>query len=299
MKKKTSNLLASQATALNAKRVKAPLLPGEIEKTFRRHLGRHNLHLNLLEIATRSFEEAVRANGDEPGYVRQQAKSFGFHSFHPEAVTLKAAHSNLIASHIAYIASAGDVMCQTVRSSPHIKILKGQNTALFNAINQGDFVRKTVALVVFASTNHEERELAQIEARTRQVSQMPCFALVDYYRLIRNDELHKAGIVDDDSEDAIRLPDMSVIGNAYGFKLKTSKELTAADALVCSKAWQGVATWLCRNMLNEAEQLIPELKRRFGHLAGERRATGSRNFMMQAFLFSKEDAARMLDSLSW
>jgi hypothetical protein len=297
--KKTSNLLASKATALNAKRAKAPPSPGEIEKAFRRNLGRHNLYLNLLEIATRSFEEAVCDNGDEPGYVRQQAKRFGFHSLHPEAVTLKAAHSSLIASHIAYIASAGDVMCQTVRSSPHIKILKGQNTNLFNAIDKGDFVRKTVALVVFASSNRQERELAQIEARTRQVSQMPCFALVDYYRLIRNDELHNAGIVDADSEDAIRQPDMSVIGNAYGFKLKSANELTAADALVCSKAWQGVATWLCRNMLNEAEQQIPELKRRFGHLAGGRRAMGARNFMMQAFLFSREDAARMLVSLGW
>ena len=284
---------------MNKKQAKGPPLPGEIENAFRKNLGRHNLHLNLLEIAIRSFEEAVRENGDEPGYVRKQAKMFGFHSLHPEAVTLKAAHSNLIASHIAYITSAGDLMCQTVRSNPHIKTLKGQYQVLFNQIDKGDFVRKTVALAVFASSSHEERKLERIKARVGQVSQMPCFALVDYYRLIRNDELHAAGKVDADSEDAIRLPDMSVIGNAYGFKPKTSKELTAADALVCSKAWQGVATWLCRNMLNEADHHMPELKRRFGHLAGERRKTGARNFMMQAFLFSKEDAARMLESLGW
>lgn len=275
------------------------LLPGQIESKFRRKLGRHNLCLNLLQIATRSLEKDARESGSEALYVREKAKEYGFHSLHPEAVSIKSAKSSLFASHIAFIMSSGDVMCKEVRSSPYIKRLKSEYTNLYYSINTGDFIKKTVSLVVMASLPPNSRAHQIITERTGAVLKKPCFALADYYRLLRNDELHAEGAIESDFEGASRKPDTSLIGNAYGFQDKSSIGLTSEDALICSKAWQDIAKWLCRNMFNEEEQQIPELKRRFANLQGPRRTTGARNFMEQAFLFSAVESEAMLATLGW
>jgi len=59
--------------------------PGVLENQFRRSLGKHNLHLNLLEISTREFEQTLQAQVNEAKYIREKAKLSGFHSELPNS----------------------------------------------------------------------------------------------------------------------------------------------------------------------------------------------------------------------
>ena len=52
---------------------------------FRRSLGRHNLHLNMLEISAQTFADTISKQASEPGYIRDCAKKMGFHSLYPDA----------------------------------------------------------------------------------------------------------------------------------------------------------------------------------------------------------------------
>jgi hypothetical protein len=275
----------------------ADKLPGQLEKGFRCSLGRHNLHFNMLEVSAQTFANTASLQSSEAGYIRDQAKRLGFHSLYPDT-TFASAHAYLIYSHIAYVFNAGDVLCDRIRSNSSIKALKGSNTALFNQIDKGDFVRKTLALALLVTMSPDSRDADIVNARVEHLVQTnPSFALVDYFRIVRNEELHG----DDASRQSVAaardaLPE-GLIKARFGH-MPSAGEPVARDALLCSKAWQGVAEWLCRHMLNDAEARAI-LKDRFGRLESKRREDAARRFLELQLLYSGSDAAAMLSTLNW
>jgi len=272
-------------------------LPGQLEEKFRRSLGRHNLHFDMLEVSVQTFANTLSQQPEEATYIRGQAKKLGFHSLYPDA-TFASARAYLIYSHIAYVFNAGDVLCEGIRSMSSMKALKGSNPVMFNEIDTGDFVRKTLALVVLAAMSPESRDAVSVNARVLQlVKTHASFALVDYFRIVRNEELHGDGVAGLRVSAARNALPVDLIRGRYS-EMPSAVALSARDALLCSKAWQGVAEWLCRHMLSDAEAQAL-LKGRFGRLAANRRETAARRFLELQLLYSEDDINTMLFTLSW
>lgn len=299
--------------ALTAKKMKEPLrkpvaqsqktevfevpLPGQLEREFRRSLGRHNLHLNMLDVSAQTFADTLSKQPSEARYIRECAKKLGFHSLYPDA-SFAGARTYLVYSHIAYVYSAGDMLCDRIRSTGSMKALKKGDTALFNEIDKGDFVRKTIALTVLATMSPERRDADAVIAQVEQMQTLDSFALVNYYRLIRNEELHAAGDSERRTAAARDALPAEQIKARYGTVPAPAGQLSSRDALLCSKAWQSVAKWLCRHMLNSAEgQAI--IKERFGRLDARRRDAAARKFMKLELLYSQDDIDATMSALRW
>jgi len=276
------------------------LLPGDFEGDFRRALGKHNLHLNLLEISSQFFAQHIRDHSDERLRIRQLAKQFGFHSLHPEAVSIASARSYLISTHVAYVFSAGDALCKRIRSHNYIRSLKTSDEGLFNSIDQGDFVTKTLALVALASMAPSDRCLDTVNDLVIKIQGNECFSVVNYYRLVRNEELHSIeSEIDKKTAEVLASLPRKAIQTRYKFVPNDPDSLNTKDALLCSRAWQDVAKWLCRYMLNDDEVRKKMLVPRFGNLAKQRRDHAARAFMKQALLYSEADINATMAALKW
>ena len=272
-------------------------LPGQLEEDFRILLGRHNLHFNLLEVAAHTFADTLATQSDEAAYIRGRATKVGQHSLYPHS-SFASARNYLIYSHISYVFSAGDVICKRIRSTTRMKALKTGSKALFDDINTGDFVRKTLALAGLGTLPPEQRDAATVNAKVEQVQAQGSFALVDYFRLIRNGELHAKGESEQRALKARTALPEGRITALYGEMPSSADQLSARDALLCSKAWQDVARWLCRHMINDVDaQAI--LKNRFGRLHAPRREVAAKKFMQLQLLYSQEDIRAGLSAMGW
>lgn len=272
-------------------------LPGQLEREFRRALGRHNLHVNMLELAAQTFANTLPEQREEASYIRDCAKKLGFHSLYPDA-SFSSARNYLVYSHIAYVFSAGDMLCERIRSMESMKSLKNDNPALFTEINTGDFVKKTLALTVLATLVPEQRTADVVLLEVEKIQKLPCFALVNYYRIVRNEELHATGESDRKTA-AVRsaLPEQQIEAQ-YKMKPLIAGHLSSQDALLCSKAWQNVSKWLCRHMLNDtASQSV--LRKRFGRLESHRRAVAAMKFMELELLYTPLEINGALEALQW
>lgn len=295
--KKTKETLRKPATHSQRIEVVDDPLPGQLAMEFRRLLGRHNQQLNMLDVSAQIFADSISKQPNEASYIRECAKKLGFHSLYPDT-SFASARSYLVYSHIAYVFSAGDMLCERIRSTGSMKVLKGSDTALFNAIDKGDFVRRTLALTVLASMSQESRDADAVNAQVEQIQKLAPFAVINYYRLIRNEELHAAD-ESDRKTDAARdaLPETQIKAQ-YGMMPAPAGQLGSRDALLCSKAWQSVAKWLCRHMLSDAEGHAI-MKKRFGRLEAQRRDVAAQKFMKLELLYSQHDINVTMTTLRW
>ncbi|WP_018150851.1 hypothetical protein [Leeia oryzae] len=243
------------------------------------------------------FAGTLAKQSDEAKYLRECAKKLGFHSLYPDASFVDA-KMYLVYSHLAYVFSAGDQLCERVRSTQFIKKLKGE-TAFFHDIDKGDFVTKTLALTVLASMPVNDRSVEKVNTKVEQLQNTPSFALVNYYRLIRNEELHASGDIDRNrTEEAMGKLPLDKIKKQYQMSPSLVDKLTSYDALLCSKAWQDVAKWFCGHMLGEHE-VKSILIKRFGNLKGDRRTVAAKNFMKLELLYSASQVNDIMTVLNW
>ncbi|MBD8654739.1 hypothetical protein IFT68_03760 [Oxalobacteraceae sp. CFBP 13730] len=272
-------------------------LPGQLEREFRLALGKHNVHLNMLDMVTQSFAAILAHQPDESAYIRDCAKKMGFHSLYPNT-SFASAQSYLLYSHIAYVISAGDMLCKRIRSTDSMKALKRSDEEIFKELDEGDFVTRTVALIVLAMMLPEKRTVAAVKEAAKAVQLLPAFAVVNYYRIIRNEELHAAGKAERTAVDVISA--LPVEGIRAQFKTVPQRmgKLSSEDALLCSKAWQSVAKWLCRHMISDTDgQAI--VKKRFGNLDAERRKIAAQKFMQLDLLYSQTEINAIIAEYKW
>lgn len=273
------------------------VMPGKLEKDFRCALGRHNMHLNMLEVSAQTFAHTLALQPNEAVYIRECAKKLGFHSLHPDAL-FASARSYLIYSHIAYVFSAGDMLCDAIRKTESMKNIKREDKDLFNALDTGDFIKKTIALTVALMTIPENRKLETINAEVTRIQGMAPFALVDYYRLIRNEELHTTGQVNVRLAANFDALPADEIKEQFGRMPNLPGSLSTDDALLCSKAWQSVAKWLCRHMLSDTDARAM-IEKRFGALGITRRKKAAKRYMELELLYSKIEIDDTIGALRW
>ena len=304
MKKKVQKLQTSPNTPYSneANGVGSNLTPAQLEQKFRFALGAHNAHLNLLELAFRSFRASLPQGPQGPGedeYIRGLAKSHRLHSFYPSSATVPEAHSYLFATHLAYVFSAADAYCKKIRKHPLLRGRRDKYEKIYDELNQGDFVTKTVALTLLTWVEESTISTEFLQEKTQSVMKEPFFAVINYYRLVRNEDLHAAEEDEDlKAEEAWNALDKSSIKRFYKDQPSRGQELSAADALLCSKAWQAGIKWICRHMRPDADaQSI--LKLRFGRLIPERRKVAAEKYMRAEFLYAPAEINDTLQALKW
>lgn len=273
-------------------------LPRTLELQFRRLLGRHNSHLNMLDVSAQTFADLASKEASERVYLRDRAKALGFHSLYPYG-SFASARTYLVYSHIAYVCSAGDMLCERIRSTKSMRALKNADMKLFNAIDDGDFVTKTVALAVLATMDPDLWSEHAVRLNVERTRSLESFALVNYFRLIRNEEFHAT----DETKSKVAAAWSALPKDRIETRYKTmptapNQDASSCDALLCSKAWQDVAKWLCRHMLGSAEvQVI--IKQRFRKLEERRRDIAARKFLKLELLYSEEDIDATMSAVKW
>ncbi|GEM_PF-2288915 len=299
MARKTTNLLREQQVAHQKIGDMNLSLPGRLERNFRQLLGRHHVHLGMLELSAQIFADSLAGQSSEAVFIRECAKKQGFHTLHPHK-SFASARSYLVYSHIAYVFSAGDVLCENIRSTDRLKRIKTEAVGnLSTELNKGDFVRKTLALTLLAGMPAKDRTADAVSAAVEREQLRESFALVNYYRLIRNEELHTEGEMTQASISAWEtLPRVSILDRYGRMPSAPADQPVAADALLCSQAWQDVAKWLCRHMWSDSE-VQALIKKRFGNRRGERRSIAVRRYLALELLHSTEDIETAMASVSW
>ncbi|WP_288392039.1 hypothetical protein [uncultured Herbaspirillum sp.] len=273
------------------------VFPGPLEHQFRNALGEYNKHLNLLNICCNFFGEHIPSNG-EAEFFRRQAIRFGFHSLHPRDVDFVDVRRYVISAHIAYIFSAADVLCRHLREHDEIKTLKKNYPELFKSLSSGSFLLKTIYIVAISNSFPGDRTQDKIEKLAQQILKRPEFALVEYFRIARNLDLHAAKSDDVKLNEHLEWLEKVDLGK-YGGLPNAPKDFVAKDALRCSLAWQDVVKWLCRHLLNESDFSLPLIEKKFGALKPTRRVQAAKRFMKQQLLFSDADISGTMQTLGW
>lgn len=276
-------------------------LPGSFEREFRLLLGRHNLHLNLLELAAVAFAKPLPQESEEEKlYIRERAKEHGFHALYPNS-TFANARNYLAYSHIAYVFSAGDALCSRLRGTVKMTALANADEDLFKAINKGDSVTRMVAQITLGLMPQKKWSHVAVNDYVKSVKELDYFKVVNRYKQARNRELHGANSWEEEDKEGsestalLQTPKTKKQANA---KAAPEERLTTKNALECSKAWQKVAKWLCRHMLSDEEgQKL--LQARFGNLTGKRRGIAAKAFMKETLLYSPQEVGDTMTGLRW
>ncbi len=269
--------------------------PSEIERNFRSILGRLSPHLCLLDVAAENFALQMRQTKHAEPFLRQQAKHFGHTRLYTAHLQFSTAQRFMHLSHIAYIFSCGDALCRQLRSHPYIKARMDPGVA-----PKGDFLRKTLYLLLQASSPKKGRTNPVSDSELTNVLGNASFSLVDYYRLVRNDELHAAEENGETTSDT-RFGDLPMreIQKQYGISPRRPSEIQFDDVLLCSRAWQDISRRLCSQIFGVEDYIVPALRKRVGNDCGARRENGARALLRQEFLLEEVLIDDILSNLGW
>jgi len=125
-------------------------------------------------------------------------------------------------------------------------------------------------------------------------------ALVDYYRMCRNEEFHDelGDSTDSGAVKAFTALPLEKIKAAFGKEPSAPKDLTTKDAILCSKAWQDASVYLCPLLVWE-ELAVRLLRKRFSGLQTTRRRNGAEQFLRIECLWTEHQILGMIQQLGW
>ena len=125
-------------------------------------------------------------------------------------------------------------------------------------------------------------------------------SLADYYRLIRNTELHASTPeekVTSPQEFYKTLP-IEKIESEYKRKPSVFNQLTFDDVLLCSMALQNIVKALSSGLLSN-EMIATLLQKSFGNLDKNRRINAATEFCRQDLLLEQFQIKEVFESLGW
>lgn len=267
--------------------------PHEIDKDFRSELGRINPLFCLLDVATARFASELASGGHPAEFIRAEAKRFDHHRLYTDAIKFTDSRRFLFVSHIAFLLTCAEAACRRLQRHPIV------NKNELNK-NEGDFVRRTVRIVLLTATGENVLNPAPLRDIHNLIGEA-AFATVDYYRLVRNAELHARHVEDRDrspDEAHQSLPIDSIV-REYKRRPSTPLEIQFSDVLLCSLALQDMVRRLCAGLLGVDNHIIPHLLKAFGVLPKKRRANAAFAFCQQELLLDEHQAKSVIESIGW
>ena len=275
--------------------------PSIIETSYRKIFGQYNLHFTLLGVIAEKFRDEKLTNADFKDVMRELSKNYNHHATYANSTNFQNTYNYIIKSHITYCFSAGDYLCKTIRSNNNFKLLKSNYKEKFSLIDNGDFINKTLTLIFWIKSENQENISTSelLELAKKHKNDTLDFSILDYYRIVRNYELHTPQNGTISLDEAYSRLQLDLINKKYNKIPNKYPNLTSDDALLCALAWIDAGRWLCQNMYNYEKHLIPEIQRRFANLSPSRRHTAAVNFMLQNLLFPHDKVTSTIKRLGW
>lgn len=274
--------------------------PRKMLDRFLKDLGRVNPALSILDTAMARFSEQAQQHADPTAFLRATSARAGHPKLMVSPTILPQATRLLHLTHVAYIVGRADAFCDELRRHP--MIVSGP------APTKGDFLRKAVYCI--HRTAWPVGALSDPPSDQQITHHMPPFIspILDYYRVIRNEELHDDG-AGSGSGGSVKLYNehfkseeskiRQQVHTAFGASPSSPDQINSKDVLLFSRAWQVAARALCRTMFNADSHLKPLLQGRFGNLSPERRINGARGLLKQEFLLEEHQVGELLSDLGW
>jgi len=275
-------------------------LPVEIYRKFKKELGEVDSHLCLIDAAIQDLALAQKESPNGAAFLRQRTLEHGHRRLSTDNLDLHFAMRLAYTSQVALLQSRLEQLCRILKRHCLINVK-------LNEVAEGDFLRRTLWLI--AASREDEKLPATIEETIalRYVDSLD-LAVLDYYRIMRNLELHAVSdakgncsraAADDNLTGYYSKIDVNRCKSELGYVPTLKGEMSFIDVLIVSKSCQRVARSLCRSIINPQRDVEPELRRKFGSFAADRRLNAAKALMNQTYLLDVADVEALLYSLAW
>lgn len=264
-------------------------LPLEMFRNFKRELGEINSHLCLVDAALQDFALSHVQSLDGPAFLHRQTLAHGHRRLVTDNLDLKLSLRLAYTSQIALLLSRLEQLCKVIQKH-------GLINPKLKELMEGDFLRRTIWLI--ASSRDGEKVTIPLpeEVAFRYISPLD-LAVFDFYRKMRNAELH-AAIGSDLTEFHSKI-NLEHCRLELGHVPTPQSDLSFKDVLVVSKSCQRIGHSVCRAVVDPKRDIIPELKRRFGSHSVDRRQNAARSLMLQTYLLDVAEIGVILSDLAW
>ncbi|BCO11387.1 hypothetical protein GEOBRER4_n2076 [Citrifermentans bremense] len=264
-------------------------LPVEMFRSFKKQLGEINSHLCIVDVALQDFVLDHAHSEDSRAFIRQRALAHGHRRLGTDKLDLEFALGLAYTSQIALLLSRLEQLCHFVQKH-------GMINPKFKELMEGDFLRRTLWLIASSRKGEKVASPLPEEIAISYITPLD-LAIFDFYRKIRNSELHAAN--NRDLTELRSKIDMDRCRSELGHAPTPQGDLSFKDVLVVSKTCQRIGRNVCRAVADPNRDIIPELKRRFGSHPVERRQNAARSLITHAYLLDEADVGLILSELAW
>lgn len=259
---------------------------------FRRELGDINPLVCLMDVAMSSFSLKIDNNHNKSKFLKKEVAKHGH-------VGLYTDHLNFADSrHVGYIA-----MLALIQSKADSFCAKIQNHECLNqeykSQAKGDFLRKTIFVIIKSSYPNLAPSNPVVENDFDFIIDNNDISLVDYYRSIRNEELHNS-LLSKRNDSLIKLYERIDLDKTHkNFKIlpKHPELIDIKDVILFSKAWQKLAKDFAKSFINFDIHVIDYLRKKFGNLKQSRRDNAVKQFLQREFLFEEPEITNLTRDL--
>lgn len=260
--------------------------PRELEKSFRKTLGYINPLMCVADIATQEL-----LNKNNPLEINEISKKYKHKRLNIEKLDLADVSLYVNISHIAFINSRAEAFTQ--QASKFVK-KNTRNSKSYNT-DQLDFLRKAIFQIHARNNNLSEsiNDLKEIEYES--YAGKVELEIIDFYRKIRNIELHGGS---ESNPSSLSEESIKFIRSKYRYEPNNINSLNIRDVILLSQAWQTVAVNLCSKLVVIDNNFLSLLKKKHNGTNQIRRNTAIRNTLAQDFL-QPEDIINTLESNGW
>lgn len=261
-------------------------VPRDIETKLRKELGEVVPHMSIVDIAVREI-----FNNHTDGEIEKISKRYEHSRLAISHLQKDTTKRLVFLSQLAFIASKADAFCDDVR-----EFIKEHSTTSLSPNLEGiDNLRKAIYLLEATKSNSDKLPNKDDESIYLKYVDCVDLAVVDYYRKIRNIQLH-GGLVHSETHPTIANDDTAAkIRRKYNYKPNHLNNLTTRDAILFSRSWQAIAVSVCRKLV-DINVVVKELCARHSRLTQRRKNNAITNALRQDYLQTDDEIAKLKQS---
>lgn len=265
-------------------------MPRTIELSFRKELGDINPQICLIDVAMSYFASNLENSHNQPGFLKKSTSKHGHPGLYTDHLNFSDSRRVGYVAMLALIQSKADSFCRKIQNHPCLdQECKSQA--------KGDFLRKTIFVIIKSSYSNIKPSNPVVENDFSIFIDNNNLLLIDYYRTIRNEQLHnfqKKG----QNDTLLKLYEKIDIGKTnHNFKMVPNRpdDIDIKDIILFSKVWQKIAKDIAKSFIDFDKYVVSYLRKTFGNLKPPRRDNAVKQFLRREFLI---DEAEVFSSVS-
>ncbi len=267
-------------------------MPRTIELAFRRELGDINPLVCLMDVAMSSFALNIDNNHNKSKSLRKEIAKHGHTGLYTDHLSFAdSRHVGYIAM-LALIQSKSDSFCTKIQNHECLN-------QEYKSQAKGDFLRKTIFVIMKSSYPNVSPSNPVVQNDFDFIIDNNDISLVDYYRSIRNEELHNS-LSNKKNDSLIKLYekiDLNKANNNFKIVPKKPELIDIKDVILFSKVWQKLAKDIAKSFISFDKHVVGYLRKKFGNLKQSRRDNAVKQFLQREFLFDEPEITNLTRDL--